>query len=99
MFESFDVTEEEKEKVIGNFIDSTGKLKTLPAQRKKKLILLEYMLRGLENGKPYKEKEINEHIQQYHEDFATVRREFIIARFMSRQDGIYELNPVEMWPV
>ena len=99
MFEKFDVTDEEKAKVISNFIDSTGKLKALPAQRKKKLILLEYMLRGIDHGKTYNEKEINEHIQQYYEDFATVRREFVMAHFMYRQNGIYELNPVEMWPV
>ncbi|GEN89136.1 DUF2087 domain-containing protein [Oceanobacillus sojae] len=99
MFEKFDITEGEKAKVIRNFIDGNGKLKALPAQRKKKLILLEYMLRGLEHGKTYKEKEINEHIQQYHQDFATIRREFVMAHFMYRQDGIYELNPVEMWPV
>jgi hypothetical protein len=99
MFEKFDITDEEKANVIRNFIVGTGELKALPAQRKKKLILLEYMLRGLEHGKTYKEKEINEHIKQYHQDFATVRREFVMGHFMYRQNGIYELNPVEMWPV
>lgn len=99
MCERFDITDEEKSKVIKNFIDGNGKLKALPAQRKKKLILLEYMLRGLEHGKAYKETEINEYIQQYHQDFATIRREFVMAHFMYRQDSIYELNPVDMWPV
>ncbi|MDX8047174.1 metalloregulator ArsR/SmtB family transcription factor [Gracilibacillus sp. S3-1-1] len=93
------VSEEEKAKVIQNFIDSTGRLKTIPAQRKKKNILLEYMVRGLEQGKQYKEEEINEHILRYHEDYATIRREFVMTQFMYRQDGVYELNPKEMWPV
>lgn len=99
MFGKFDITKEEKAMVIRNFIDHQGRLKSLPAQRKKKLILLEYMLRGLENGKTYQEKEINEHIQQYHPDYATIRREFVMAHFMYRQNSIYELNPVDMWPV
>ncbi|WP_059105046.1 metalloregulator ArsR/SmtB family transcription factor [Shouchella shacheensis] len=99
MFETFEVSEEEKAKTIRNFTMSDGRIKTIPAQRKKKLILLEYMLRGLEHGKAYKESEINTHIQRFHEDFATIRREFVMAQFLFRQDGIYELNPTEMWPV
>jgi hypothetical protein len=98
--ESVEISEEEKAKVIRNFIDTNGRLKNLPAQRKKKIILLEYMVRGLEQGTVYMEKEVNEHIQQYYDDFATVRREFVMAQFMYRQDGeAYELNPKEMWPV
>lgn len=99
LLERFDITNEEKANIIRNFTDSTGKLKTLPVQRKKKLVLIEYILNGLEHGKTYSEKEINEHIKQYYQDFATIRREFIMGHFMYRQDGIYELNPVEMWPI
>ncbi|WP_163581541.1 metalloregulator ArsR/SmtB family transcription factor [Gracilibacillus saliphilus] len=99
MGESVEISEEEKAKVVRNFTDTNGRLKNLPAQRKKKVILLEYMVRGLEQGTVYTEKEVNEHIQQYHDDFATIRREFVMAQFMYRQDGSYELNPKEMWPV
>ncbi|MFD2912249.1 metalloregulator ArsR/SmtB family transcription factor [Jeotgalibacillus terrae] len=99
MFESFELDEGEKAKIIKNFTNADGTLKSLPAQRKKKLILLEYMLRDLEAGRSYKEAELNEHIKKFHPDFATVRREFVMAQFMYRQDRIYELNPPEMWPV
>ena len=99
MVENFDITDEEKSNIIRNFIDETGKLTALPAQRKKKLVLLEYMLRGLEHGKLYKEIEINEHIKQYYQDFATIRREFVMGHFMYRQNNMYELNPIDMWPV
>lgn len=99
MFEKFDITDKEKSNIIRNFIDDTGKLTALPAQRKKKLVLLEYMLRGLEHGKLYKEIEINEHIKQYYQDFATIRREFVMGHFMYRQNNMYELNPIDMWPV
>ncbi|MHC0038653.1 DUF2087 domain-containing protein [Pseudoneobacillus sp. C159] len=88
---------EEILKVIENFFTKDGKLKTIPAQRKKKLIVFEHILKGLEKGKKYPEKEINEYILKYHEDYATIRREFIMNHYMYRENGIYELNPTEMW--
>lgn len=93
--------EEEKElqykQIIENFLTKEGRLKTIPAQRKKKLILLFHVAKGLEAGKKYEEKEINEYIKRYHDDYATIRREFIINGIMYRKDGIYELNPKEIW--
>ncbi|BDG37182.1 DUF2087 domain-containing protein [Saccharococcus caldoxylosilyticus] len=87
----------ERQKVIENFFTSDGRLKNIPAQRKKKLIVLEHMLKGLQPGKQYTEKEINEHIKKFHEDYATIRREWIMNNYMYRENGIYELNPREMW--
>ncbi|MED1797668.1 metalloregulator ArsR/SmtB family transcription factor [Brevibacillus porteri] len=87
----------EKMQVIRSFITPDGKLKQIPSQRKKKLIVFEYMVRGLEKGRKYKEQEINEYIRQFHEDYATIRREFIMNHYMYREEGIYELNPEEIW--
>ncbi|PLR82149.1 hypothetical protein CVD25_08980 [Bacillus canaveralius] len=87
----------ERQKVIDNFFTRDGKLKNIPAQRKKKLIVFEYMIRGLTTGKKYAEKELNEYIKKFHEDYATIRREFIINHYMYRDNGIYEVNPEEMW--
>lgn len=86
-----------RDSVIKNFFTIEGKLKSIPAQLKKKLIVLTHMVSGLERGRTYSEKEINEFIKGYHEDFATIRREFIMHHFMFREDGMYELNPQEMW--
>ncbi|PLR97504.1 DUF2087 domain-containing protein [Bacillus sp. T33-2] len=87
----------ERQKVLDNFFTIDGKLKTIPAQRKKKLFVFEHMLKGLKKGRKYEEKELNEYIKQFHEDYATIRREFIINHYMYREKGIYELNPEEMW--
>ncbi|UED73794.1 metalloregulator ArsR/SmtB family transcription factor [Brevibacillus sp. DP1.3A] len=87
----------EKMQVIRSFITPDGKLKQIPSQRKKKLIVFEHMVRGLEKDRKYKEQEINEYIRQFHEDYATIRREFIMNHYMYREEGIYELNPEEMW--
>ena len=83
--------------IIRNFIGKDGRLKSIPAQLKKKLIVLEHLVSQLEPGCKYEEKEINEFIKSFHEDFATIRREFIMHQFMSREDQVYELNPPEMW--
>ena len=89
--------DKEKQAIIKNFFDSDGKLKNIPAQRKKKLIVLEHIVQGLKIGQLYSEAEINEFIKNSHADYATIRREFIISHFMSRQNGQYQLNPKEMW--
>jgi len=93
----FKTDDKEKQAIIKNFFDSDGKLKNIPAQRKKKLIVLEHIVQGLKIGQLYSEAEINEYIKNYHADYATIRREFIISHFMSRQNGQYQLNPKEMW--
>lgn len=87
----------ERQKIIENFFTKTGKLKNIPAQRKKKLIVFEHMIQGLKMGEKYEEKQLNEFIKKFHDDYATIRREFIINHYMFRENGIYELNPEEMW--
>ncbi|MDR9854658.1 metalloregulator ArsR/SmtB family transcription factor [Paenibacillus sp. VCA1] len=89
--------EQMKEAVIRNFFAKDGRLRSIPAQYKKKLIALEHLVERLEPGRKYAEKEINEFIKQFHEDYATIRREFIMHQFMYREDGVYELNPRELW--
>ncbi|WP_040952517.1 metalloregulator ArsR/SmtB family transcription factor [Gorillibacterium massiliense] len=83
--------------VLKNFFTADGRLKHLPAQHKKKLIVLESLAEKLEMGRTYTEKEINAFIKNYHEDYATLRREMIMQQFMYREKEIYELNPRELW--
>lgn len=83
--------------VLRTFFTADGRLKQIPAQRKKKLIVFEHMVRGLEKGRKYTEAQINEYIRQFHEDYATIRREFIMNHYMYREEGIYEMNPEELW--
>jgi len=89
--------EKEREAVLRNFFTLDGKLKQIPVRRKKKRFVLERMLEGFRVGRKYSEKEINEHIKTFHPDYATIRREFIINHYMNRENGIYELNPSELW--
>lgn len=86
-----------KQSVLRNFFTAEGKLKHIPAQQKKKRIVLESLAEKLEQGKSYTEKELNTFIQQFHPDFATIRREFIMHAYLYREKEIYERNPRDMW--
>ncbi|MBM7662632.1 putative transcriptional regulator [Bacillus mesophilus] len=86
-----------RDHVIQNFFTSDGRLKQIPSQLKKKVIILEYLIGKLEKEKQYQEREINQFIKQFHDDFATIRREFIMHQFMYRENSVYELNPRELW--
>lgn len=83
--------------VLRNFMDKDGSLRQIPAQYKKKLVIMEYLADQLEMGREYPETEINAFIKRYHADYATIRREFIIHRYMSRDNEIYVRNPRERW--
>ncbi|MCU5523495.1 DUF2087 domain-containing protein [Bacillus cereus] len=85
-----------RDTTIRNFFDKEERLKSIPGQ-KKKLVLLELLISKLDAGNQYTEKEINTFIKQYHDDFCTIRREFIVHRFMDREDNMYRINGREVW--
>jgi len=66
-----------------------GKLKTIPAQLKKRAIILEEICKAFEVGRGYTEKEVNLIIADFHDDFAALRRGMIDFGLMKRSDGIY----------
>ena len=78
-----------RRKVVESFFEY-GKLKSIPAQRKKERIVLEKIAEDFENGKSYQEKEINDIILKYNEDYCTIRRDMISERILERKDGIYK---------
>ena len=58
--------------------------------RKKRLIVLEHLANAFEFNKTYTEREVNIIIADYHDDFATLRRELINERLLTRENGIYQ---------
>lgn len=77
-----------RKKVIENFFEY-GKLKNIPVQRKKKLIVLEEIAKAFEIGKEYTEREVNIIIADFNDDFCTIRREFISEKMFTRNNGMY----------
>jgi predicted transcriptional regulator len=74
-------------KVLATFTDSEGKITAFPAQEKKFICLLKYVLKSFEMERHYSEKEVNEILLHFNEDVATLRRGLIEYRLMKRQGG------------
>ncbi|MGC5327751.1 metalloregulator ArsR/SmtB family transcription factor [Brevibacillus sp. SYSU BS000544] len=89
--------ENDVERIIAPFFMEDGKLKQIPSQWKKRRYVLEKLVASLDFGKQYTEKEISDYLKWYHDDYATLRRELIMNHIMFRENGIYTLNPRELW--
>jgi hypothetical protein len=77
-----------REKVLRTFFKH-GRLTQIPAQQKKRLVVLEHLLQEFEPGRDYAEQEVNHILLDFNEDVATLRREMIDHGLMTREKGIY----------
>lgn len=75
-------------KVIRDFFEGQ-RLKAIPRQRKKRLVVLEHLAKWFEPGRSYAEAQVNEVLARAHEDVATLRREMIGYGLLSRAMGEY----------
>jgi len=66
-----------------------GKLTQIPAQRKKREIVLRHMVQAFSADRTYTEAEVSEILSAYHDDYCTLRREMIGMGLMTRENGIY----------
>ena len=87
--EIVDTEEKYKKEVISHFF-KYGRLTQIPTQRKKREIVLAQILEQFDFNLEYPEKEVNEIILRYHEDFCTIRREMIAFGMMTRDHEIYK---------
>ncbi len=76
-------------KVVSDFSLPDGRLKTIPAQRKKLLAILRHIVADFKLGMRYTEKRVNTILSRHHEDTATLRRELVSAGLLQREDGKY----------
>ncbi len=77
-----------RQKVLDSFFKH-GKLKSIPVQRKKRKIILDKLVEAFEYDKEYTEREVNIIIADFHDDFATLRRELVIEKLLDRKNSIY----------
>jgi ArsR family transcriptional regulator, arsenate/arsenite/antimonite-responsive transcriptional repressor len=75
-------------KVLNTFFKH-GRLVQIPAQLKKRQIILEQLARAFEPERDYTEREVNQILLDFHEDVALLRREFIATGLMARDRGVY----------
>ena len=86
-----------EDKVLASFVDEKGALTQVPASRRKRWIVLKWLMAAFEEGRRYPEAEVNELIQRRHWDCATLRRELIGYSMMAREGGVYWRLPESQW--
>ncbi|MFC4104272.1 DUF2087 domain-containing protein [Paenibacillus xanthanilyticus] len=86
-----------QQSVLRNFLTKEGAITHLPSQMKKRIIVLEYLAGRLDAARTYTELEINAFLKPLNEDYATIRRELYIHRFVNRENDIYEVNEPGEW--
>ncbi len=66
-----------------------GRLKAIPAKRKKREVLLRHIVGSFVNERIYSEAEVNAVLRQFHEDAAFLRREMVDLGLLVRHRGEY----------
>jgi hypothetical protein len=85
------------DKVLATFVDPAGALTAIPASRRKRWIVLRWLTEQFEEGRRYREPEVNAILQRRHWDCATLRRELIGYRLLAREGGVYWRCPEAEW--
>jgi DNA-binding HxlR family transcriptional regulator len=80
-----------RSKIIRDFFIGE-RLRDIPAQRKKRVIVLQHILQRFDAGRTYPESEVNDLLRPVHEDVATLRRELVDYGFMERDRGVYQVS-------
>ena len=79
---------EYRRKVMESFFDG-GRLKAIPVQRKKKLIVLQKIAESFTPGQVYEEAALSEIIARIHPDYCTIRRDMVSEGILTRENGNY----------
>lgn len=83
----FNISDEEKRKIINIYMDDKGALKNYPTKEKRKIIVLEEIAKNFSPKKKYSEKEINTLLKRIYEDYVTLRRALIEYGFLERTNN------------
>ncbi|HEV8424322.1 MAG TPA: DUF2087 domain-containing protein [Actinomycetes bacterium] len=71
--------------VLRRFVHN-GRLLAVPAARGKRLVVLDHLAGLFEPGRRYPEREVNELLKRYHDDYAMLRRYLVDDGFLDRAD-------------
>jgi len=74
-------------KILSDFVRPDKRLKSIPAQEKKLLVVLRYIVQSFEPGQHYSEKQVNAILDRFYEDTASLRRYLVDYKFLTREGG------------
>ncbi|HVL24371.1 MAG TPA: metalloregulator ArsR/SmtB family transcription factor [Thermomicrobiales bacterium] len=81
----------DRARVLANFFEGP-RLKSIPARRKQRVIVLQHLLERFDPARTYSEPEVNDLLRVAHDDVATLRRELVDYGYMERERGIYQVS-------
>lgn len=88
---------EKPDRLIQNYLEPDGRLRLIPASRKKRYPVLAWLAAHFDLDRRYREAEVNQILQTRHWDSATLRRELVGYRMLTREKGMYWRLPEEQW--
>ena len=74
--------------VLASFVRD-GRLVSIPAQRSKRIVVLQHLVRVFEPGVRYPEREVNALLAVWHPDVAALRRYLVDEGLLTREAGVY----------
>jgi hypothetical protein len=77
------------ERVLANFLDTDGRLRTIPTKLSKLLVVLDRLAQEFEPGQTYPETQVNDVLQRFHPVYAALRRYLVENGFMTRENNVY----------
>jgi len=75
-------------RVLRSFVRD-GRLRSIPTQRSKRLVVLDLLAQEFEPGRCYHERSVNTILKRWHEDHAALRRYLVDEGFLAREGGQY----------
>lgn len=82
-----------RQKVLDTFFEY-GKLRSIPAQRKKERIILEQIVEAFAFDRMYSEREVNIILADFYDDFCALRRDLVGEKLLARDArGYWRVGP------
>ena len=78
----------DEERVLRTWVKD-GRIIDIPAQEKKKQVVIRWLADQIPADRRWTEREFSEWLMQFHEDYATLRRYLVDSDYMTREKGIY----------
>lgn len=82
----------DEERILRTWVKN-GRIVDIPAQEKKKRILIRWVAGQIDPERHWTEKEFSEWLKQFNEDYAFLRRYLVDYHYMARENGIYWRTP------
>jgi hypothetical protein len=79
---------QEEEAVLRHYF-RRGRLREIPSKHAKRMIVLSRLALEFDVGVRYEEREVNEILKRFHDDYAALRRYLVDEGFLSRESGRY----------